>query len=313
MKLHQWLLLLFVASLWATSFTAMEIGLTEVNPSSVIFWRMWPGALLTLAVVLGMGYRFPRHPKFWFLAAITGAVSHSLPFVLIASGQQYIEAGLAAIFNSALPISTTILAHFFVRNETLNRFKTIGLILGFIGIAIIFGKDSLQEFDLRSFGQVLVLLATICYAVGLIFGKALLATAKSTALPDGETVHPFVICAACMVCGALWMFPMVYLLDGELQVPQTLGVWGPLMFMSIFGTGVAFLVYYHLLSQVETTKVAMVTFIIPPIAILVGWVMLGEVLSPNMYLGMLIIFLGLMFLDGRIKPLLRLLKINIAD
>lgn len=308
MKLYQWLLLLFVAFVWATSFTAMEIGLTEVNPNSVIFWRMWPAAILTLIVVLFMGYRFPKSPKFWFLAAITGAVSHSFPFVLIVSGQQYIEAGLAAIFNSALPISAAILAHFFVRNESLDRFKVMGLILGFIGIAIIFGRESLEQFDLRSWGQLLVILATFCYALGLIFGKALLATAKSVELPEGDTVHPFVICSACMIWGALWMFPMVYLIDGELQVPQTMGVWGPLMFMSILGTGAAYLVYYHLLSKVETTKVAMVTFIIPPIAILVGWLMLGEVLAPNMYVGMLIIFLGLMFLDGRIKPLLALMK-----
>lgn len=308
MKLYQWSLLLFVAFVWATSFTAMEIGLTEVNPNSVIFWRMWPAALLTLTVVVCMGYKFPRDIKFWFLAAITGGVSHSLPFVLIVSGQQYIEAGLASIFNSALPISTAILAHFFVRHETLNGFKVIGLILGFLGIAIIFGKDSLQEFDLRSLGQVMVLIATVCYALGLIFGKTLLATAKSLSFSDGSTVHPFVICASCMVWGAIWMFPMVYLIDGELQVPQTTAVWGPLMFMSIFGTGFAYIAYYHLLSKVETTKVAMVTFIIPPIAILVGWAVLGEILAPNMYLGMFIIFLGLVFLDGRIKPLLNLMK-----
>ena len=302
MKISQWFLFLFVAFVWGTSFTAIEIGLTEVSPSSLMFWRLLPAAALTCIIVYFLRLEYPRNPRFWVLCAITGALNSSIPFVLIAFGQQHIEAGLASILNSAVPISTAVLAHIFLHNEKLHIHKILGLILGVIGIMIIFGTDSLQNFNLRSIGQLMVLAATLCYALGFIFGKELIRTAKYA---DDREVHPFVICSGTMILGAIWMIPIVYFIDGGLQTPRTAAVWLPVMFMSIFGTGIAYIIYYHLLSKVETVKVAMVTFIVPPIAILVGWISLGEVLTSNMYLGMGVIFLSLMFLDGHIQRFLR--------
>lgn len=300
MKLSQWFLLIAVAFVWGTSFTAIEIGLTEVNPTSVMFWRLLPAALLTLIIVYFFGLKYPRDLRFWVLCAITGAFNSSIPFVLIASGQQHIGAGVSATLNSAVPISTAILAHIFLRNERLNPLKILGLVLGVTGIMIIFGLESLQNFSLRSLGQLMVLGATFCYALGFIFGKEIIRTAKYS---DMGEVHPFVICSSSMVWGAIWMIPLVYLVDGELQTPQSAEVWFPLMFMSIFGTGIAYMVYYHLLARVEAIKVAMVTFIIPPIAIIVSWISLGEVLTTNTYIGMAVIFVALMCLDGNIKGL----------
>ncbi len=305
MKTSLWFLLIFIAFVWGTSFTSIEIGLTQLSPASIMFWRLVPAAALTVIIVYFFGYKYPVNIRYWILCAITGAVSSSIPFVMLAYGQQNIEAGLAGILNSAVPISTAVLAHIFLRNDKLHPLKILGLVLGVTGIMIIFGLDSLRKFDLRSMGQLLVLGATFSYAMGFIFGKRIVTTAKYA---NEESVNSLVICSSCLICGALWMLPLVYFIDGGLQIPHGLNVWLPLMFMSIFGTGIAYMVYYYLLTQVEATKVSMVTFIIPPIAIMVGWISLGEVLSPNIYLGMAVIFLGLVCLDGHIKILFRFLK-----
>lgn len=296
MKLTYWLLIFFVAFVWATSFTAIEMGLSEISPLSVVFWRITPAAILTVIVIYMMGLRFPRSPKFWAICCLAGTFNNALPFSLFAFGQQHIEAGLSSILNASTPIFTALLAHLFLQNERLHLTKVLGLILGAIGMVIIFGFDSLQNFDLRSLGQLLVLGATLSYAIGFIFGKKIINNIKD----NNNPINPLVICAATLTCGSFILFPFVYLVEGLPQPANSPGVWFSLMFMSLVGTGMAYLVYFYLLSKVDATNVALVTFIIPPIAILIGWIVLSEVLSPNVYIGMAVIFLGLVLLDGRI-------------
>ena len=302
MKPIQWLQLLFIAFVWATSFTSIEIGLTEVNPTSVMFWRLVPAALLTVFTVFYFKLSYPRDPVFWGLCFIVGLSLTTVPFVLFAEAQVYIEAGLASILNACVPIFTAVFAHFSLRDERMTPIRVIGLILGITGITIIFGLDSLENFSLYNLGQLMVIGATLSYGIAFIVAKKYINPRK---VDGNKAAHPLVIASSVLVCGAIVMFPIVLLLDGELQAPRTLGVWLPVMFMSIFGTGVAFMVYFNLLSQVETIKVAIVTFLMPPIAIVVAWIALDEVLTPNVYLGMLLIFLGIMCINGYVSAWLR--------
>ena len=300
MSIVHWMLLFFLAFSWATSFTAIEMGLTEISPLSVMFWRITPAAIFTIVIVYITGLRFPRDIRFWGFCCLTGIFAVALPFVLIAIGQQYIEAGLSSILNASTPIFTAILAHYFLQNERLHPTKIIGLILGVSGIAIIFGLDSLKSFDLRSLGQFFILGASLSYGIGLMIGKTIINTVKDK---NNNKIHPLVICSTTLICAAVILFPFVYLIEGLPQPAQTSGVWFSLMFMSLIGTGTAFMIFYYLLSKVDATNVSIVTFLIPPIAIFVGWIVLDEVLTSNMYIGMGVIFLGLVLLNYKIKKL----------
>lgn len=287
----EWLLIFLLAFIWALSFTAIEIGLTEVNPFALVFWRVFPAALFVTAAALIMGYRFPIQLRFWLRFMLIAFFANVLPFSLIAMGQQYIQAGLAAILNAATPIFTALLAHFMLTNEPLHLHKGLGLLCGFVGVAIIFGIEALANFDWRNVGQFFVLLAAASYGFAFVLGKKY-----------GEGINVYINCSAMLLCSSVMMFLIVCIIQPGLpQQAQSWGVWGALLFMSLGGTGIAYIIYYYLLARIDTTNVAVVTFIIPPIAVFSGWLFLREILDLSAYIGMIFILCSLILLDKRMK------------
>ena len=287
----EWLLVVLLACIWALSFTAIEIGLIEVNPFALVFWRVFPAAIFITAVTLIMGHRFPLRLGFWLRFMLIGFFGNVLPFSLIAIGQQYIQAGLAAILNASTPIFTALLAHFMLTNEPLHLHKGAGLLCGFIGVAVIFGADALFDFNWSNLGQLLVVLASASYGLAFILGKKY-----------GKGINVYVSSSAMLICSSIIMFLIVcFVQPGLPQYAQSWGVWGALLFMSLGGTALAYIIYYYLLARIDTTNVALVTFIIPPIAVLSGWLFLQESLNLNAYIGMLLILGSLVLLDKRAK------------
>lgn len=286
-----WLLILLLSSIWATSFIMIEIGLSEVNPFSLVFWRLAPAALTFTAVTLLLGHRFPASISFWRSFAVIALFANVIPFSLISIGQQYIEAGLASILNGTTPIFTALLAHFFLKNEPLHLHKFLGLICGFIGVAIIFGIGALLNFDLRNAGQLCIVGAAFSYGVAFILGKKY-----------ADNVNSYVSCSAMLLCSATMIFVIAALWQGGLpQQPHSREVWAAILFMSLAGTGFAYVLYYYLLRRVATTNVSLVTFIAPPITILIGWLWLNEVLTLSDYAGMILILGGLLLIDNKMR------------
>ncbi len=285
-----WLLLFFLACLWAVSFPAFSVALTELSPISTVFWRLFPAGIAMMVLALIMGHRFPLRFKFWFPFIILGIFFNLAPFLLIATGQKYIEAGLASILNATTPIFTGALAHFVFASERLNLLKVFGLLLGLFGISILFGIDALTNFDPRNFGQLLILLAGCCYAFSGVFAKKFVmnySVIKTT--------------AAMLFCSGMLSFFVSLFIAGPPQLARTAEVWGALMFMSFGGTAAAYVLYYLLMRKMGATGVSLVTFIVPPIAIFVSWVLLRETLGLNAYAGMAVIFLSLVCMDARVQ------------
>ena len=90
----------------------IEIGLTEVEPFSLVFWRLTPAAIALSLLSLLLGHRFPADLRFWRNFIVIAFFANVVPFSLISIGQQYIQAGLASILNAATPIFTALIAHF---------------------------------------------------------------------------------------------------------------------------------------------------------------------------------------------------------
>jgi len=291
MSLFYWLLIFLLSAIWATSFILIEIGLSEVDPLSLVFWRLTSAALVLTLITLLLGHRFPTSISFWRKFTIIAFFTNVVPFSLIAIGQQYIQAGLASILNGTTPIFTALLAHLFLKSEPLYLHRFLGLIASFIGIVVIFGIDALNNFDLRNIGQLCIIGAALSYGIGFILGR------KYT-----NGINAYVSCSAMLLCSAAIMFVIVmFWHTGSPQQPQSWWVWIAILFMALVGTGVAYILYYYLLARVVATNVSIVTVLSPPITIFIGWLFLSEFLTINDYIGMLLILGGLLLIDDRMR------------
>ena len=226
------------------------------------------------------------------------------------TGEQYISSGLASILNSVLPFFSAVIAYFFLK-EPLNPAKIIGLIIGFLGILFIF-SDGSEQFSSGNFNAKFVMVIS-----AFIFAFAGAYTKKYKV-----DLHPLQVVTVQMATSAIVLLavglPMEYNSEIIISLPGILS----LLYLSILGSAIAFLIYYNLLLRIEVTKVAYLNFITPPAAVLIGAIFLNEPINLRVIGGLIIIFVGLAIMNyneitdikkKKDKSLLTLNKIQFRD
>ena len=217
-------------------------------------------------------------------AVVFGALN-GISYGLVYWGEQFISSGLASILNSVVPFFSAIFAYFLL-NEPLNMSKTIGLIIGFSGILFIF-SDSNGDFSGGKFtAKLAMIIAT------LIFAFAGAHTKKHKV-----NLHPLQVVTVQMATSALVLLTIGIPLEYNSKITIALPGILSLLYLSIFGSAAAFLIYYNLLLRIEISKVAYVHFISPPMAVLIGAIFLNEPINMRAIAGLIIIFLGLSIIN----------------
>ncbi len=290
MNFFTWVLLLSLAFVWSISFYLIELALREFAPLMITLMRVGIGALLLHLVVLGMRLRMPTTAAAWATFAVMGALNNAIPFTLIAWGQSHIDSGMASILNATAPIFSCILAHWLTTDERLSAFRFSGVMVAFLGIVVLLGEN---RFGWRSFsllGQLAVLCAALSYAFAAIWGRRLAA------------YPPEVSATGMLTCSTLLLIPVVVLQSGAHQLPQMALSAVPLgacVVLGVFSTAVAYLLYFRILNRAGATNLMLVTFLIPPLAVWIGFLFLDEVLSWDSMLGMALILGGLALISKK--------------
>ena len=232
--------------------------------------------------------------RVWGAFLVMGCLNNVIPFSLMAWGQLSIETGLTAILNAATAIWGVIVAAMIFPSERLTTSRAIGVLLGFLGVATAIGLKSFASFDLRSLAQIAVIAGTVSYAFASSWARAMLSD------------HPPLVAAAGMLTGsALVMLPLAFVVEGPLPMDLSPRTWGAIAYYAIAATAIAYVLYYRILAAAGAGNLMLVTLMIPPIAILLGTWVRGEVLSQNAYLGFALLALGLVILDGRAGHVVR--------
>ena len=231
-------------------------------------------------------------PKLWKHMFFISVLSNIGPFSLIAYGQQTISAGLSGQLNSSTAFFTVIIVALFIPQEKVSFNRIIGTIVGIVGVIITIGYEHIFEFTESSFGQYLVLLAGLSYAIGGIWTRIFIKDVSSTASTAVMLISSAVIITP--LCFALGEFN-----DFDFQVFTPTIILYTLAF-SIIGTGVAYLLYFKILQNAGVTNVMLVTIIIPPMTVILDALILLQFITLNQWIGLLIIITGLIILDGRI-------------
>jgi drug/metabolite transporter (DMT)-like permease len=286
---QSWVELFILGFIWGGSFLAIKLALNEVPFVTSVAHRVFWAALLLWGYVGIRGLTMPRDPRVWGALFVMGLLNNVIPFSLMAWGQLHIPTGLTSVFNAGTAIFGVIIAALILTDERLTTRKVIGSFIGFFGVATAIGLDSLRNFDITSLAQLAVIGGTISYAFAGVWARINL-----------SQLTPQVAAAGMLTGSSVVMVPAAFIIDGIPSFNLSVTAFGAIAFYVVFATAGAYLLYYRILAQAGSANTMIVTLLIPPVSIVLGAVVLNEVLSPNVYVGLALLALGLAILDWRL-------------
>ncbi|MBB5220562.1 drug/metabolite transporter (DMT)-like permease [Amaricoccus macauensis] len=286
----EWAMLLALALVWGASFFFNSIAVAQVPVLTVVLVRVGLAAIILLLILRMLGERMPRDRRAWAAFFAMGLMNNAIPFSLIVWGQQHIASSLASILNASTPLFTVLLAHVLTRDERMTGGKLAGVLIGFVGVAVLIGTAVLHDLGVNVAAQIACLAAALLYAFAGIFGRRF----------REMGISPMATATGQVIASSLILLPMVLMIDQ----PWTLPFPGPaaivaLLAAAAISTALAYVLYFRILATAGATNLLLVTFLIPVTAILLGALFLGEVLLPRHFAGMALIGLGLAAIDGR--------------
>ncbi|WP_216329993.1 DMT family transporter [Rhizobium sp. X9] len=296
MDAGEWGMLVALSLLWGGSFFFIGIAVKELPPVTIVTLRVSMAALALLIVCRIMGLHLPRQWAVWRAFFGMGLLNNIIPFCLIVWGQTHIASGLASILNATTPLFTVIVAHFLTADEKMTGNKLAGVLIGFVGVATMIGPAAFGGAVSSLWGQIAILGAAISYSFAGIFGRRF----KAMGVP------PLMTATGQISSSTLMLIPAALLIDKPwtLAMPS-LGTWGALIGIALLSTALAYLIFFRILATAGATNLALVTFLIPVSAILLGSLILGEQLEIKHFAGMAMIAAGLAAIDGRLPAKLR--------
>ena len=301
MPLRYWLLIILLGAVWGCSFLFNAILIREISPLWVAAGRVSIGALICWLVFFATRKKLPTDPKLYPQFLILGILNYAIPFALFPFAEQTVASSIVGVINGMTPMTTVIVSQLWPGGEKATWNKVIGVAVGFAGAVIL----SLPSFGMGASGQVIgilaALVATCCYALTLNYARRF------------AKVEPYAVASASLTGAALVSVPIALLwpiIAGlftgapafalDIPVITRPETWAALLGISVFSTSFSFLLVYWLLPRVGATNLSLNTFITPISAILLGVLVLHERFELTHIIGILVIFLGLVFIDGRL-------------
>lgn len=276
---------------WGSSFLFMKVALDGVSFGQIAWSREILGAL-TLGVVMIIGrHRLPREPIMYFHFLVIALTNCVIPHLLFAWAEQHISSGLAAIYNSLTPIATALLVALVYRVEKLSLGQVIGVLLGIVGVVVIIAPWQFSDISADVWGQLACLTAAILYGVATGYLRKFV-THRSI---SGTTVAFMNVGTAAVVM--LFLTPFVAVGPVQLTWP----IVGSLILLGAVGTGIAYIWNIAVLRAWGATNASTVTYLIPVVAVVLGFLVLGETLSWHEPVGAALVLIGILFTQERVR------------
>ena len=275
-----WLLL---CCIWGSTWLFIKLGLRDLPPLTFAGIRFIIATLILFALISVRGVPLPRKTRDWIFLAVTGVLSFSLNYGLVFWGEQYISSGLAALLQSMLPLFGLIIAHFYLPGERMTVPRIAGVVLGVLGVAVIF-SNQLQVSGARAlWGSAALVLSAFCAAYANVLVKTY-----------GLNLQPSVLAAGQMLFGLVPLLLIGIPLEGNpLNYHWTPVAVISLFYLAIVGTVIAFLLYYWLIHNMDVTKTMLIALVTPVVAVILGMLVLKETLEWRTLAGGLMIISGI--------------------
>lgn len=285
---------LILCLLWGTTWIFIKIGLADLPPIAFAASRFILAVVIVGAILWVRGIPLPKGRRDWGLLALTGFLQFSINYSLVFWSEVYITSGLAAVLQAMITVFGLLLAWIFLPAERITKRKIVAVLIGVTGVATIF----IDQLRVQSFMAFLG-------SVGIVIGAYAAAQASILVKARGGAMHPAALLFGQMLCGLPAVIIYSLVAEGNpLRFRWTLQAVICILYLTIAGTIAAFWLYYWLLNRIESTRAMMISLVTPLIAVLVGWLTIGETLPAQTGVGGLLILvsIGLIVLKPAKKP-----------
>ena len=292
-KLSDYLLLILLALIWASAFFNIKIATYSFGPITIAFLRVFFGAIPVLLLCYYKKIKIEAFSKDWYWFAMIGFINLVAPFFLIAYGVQSVQSNLAAILMSTTPLSSTVLGHFYTKNEKFNFIKTIGILIGFSGILYLF-SDNILINENNFFSAILILLGSTCYVIG---GVLTLKISKK----KNENVT-----GSILVWAVLILIPIVSIVEQPWNVSPRLDSTISVIYLGLVSTGIAWLLRFRILVNNGLIFQSQVSYLIPIFGTILSYIFLKELITFKVLISLIAVSVGIYFVrkaDNKISKI----------
>jgi drug/metabolite transporter (DMT)-like permease len=289
MKAKEWAAFGLLGLIWGSSFLWIKIGVESITPMMLVTLRVSFGLLALLVVMAVQRQAFPRDRVTIMKFVFMGIFNTVFPFLLITWGETQIDSSLASILNAATPLFVIIIAHFWLHDEKITLARLGGLLIGFAGVVVLVLQNLSPDSGRNDiWGELAVLLATVSYAVALVFSRRHLRNTK-----------PVIQSTMILVVASALMWTIMPVADRPIVFPATPVTWIAVIWLGVLGLCVAYLLFFYLNNVWGPTRASLVTYVFPVVGMVLGIVFLSEPLTWNMIIGSILVVSGIVVVNRK--------------
>ena len=284
-----WLLVLLLGLFWGSSFFFVEVLLKYLSPFTIVYLRVCIASIFLILFIYIKGVKFQFTFNNFFNLSIMSILNNIFPFLLITFGQQSTSGGLASILNANTSFVAIILASLFLPLERLSLNRVLGVSIGILGVVIAIGYQNIFQLKNDDLGKYLIIIATISYGFAGVWGKLRL-----------NNLSPIIAATGMLTISTIILTP--YAITNHLVEIYSLNfyIFKYAFIFAIICSVFAYFLYFKILESAGAGNLLICTIIIPPSSIFLNAFFLDQNITTNEHLGLIIIILGLIILDGRL-------------
>ena len=277
-----YLLLTFLALIWASAFFNIKIATYSFGPITIAFLRVFFGAIPVLLLCYYKKIKIEAFSKDWYWFAIIGFINLVVPFFLISYGVKSVQSNLAAILMSTTPLSSTILGHYYTKDEKFNLTKTIGILIGFAGVVYLF-SDNLLINENNFVSALLILLGSTCYVIGGVL------TLKIKEKKNENVTGSILIWAIII------LFPLSIFIEKPWVYNPTIQSTVSVIYLGLVSTGIAWLLRFKILINNGLIFQSQVSYLIPIFGTILSYLFLKELITFKVLVSLIAVIIGIYF------------------
>ena len=281
-NLVDYTLLTLLALIWASAFFNIKIATYSFGPVTIALLRVFFGAIPVLILCFYKKIKVEAFSKDWYWFAIIGFINLVVPFFLISYGVKSVQSNLAAILMSTTPLSSTILGHYYTKNEKFNFTKTIGILIGFAGIVYLF-SDNLLINESNFFSAILILVGSTCYVIGGVL------TLKIKEKKNENVTGSILIWAVIILIPLSFFIEKPWTYNPSIQ--STISV----IYLGLVSTGIAWLLRFKILVDNGLIFQSQVSYLIPIFGTILSYIFLKELITVKVLISLIAVVIGIYF------------------
>ena len=285
---REWALFALLSVFWGSSYLFIKLGIETLSPFTLIACRLFFG-LLVLGIALRLArVTLPRDRATYGKLLIMALFNIVIPFSLITWGERYIDSSLAAILQATTPLFTIVIASLALSEEAISLNRLVGLILGFGGVVILLGRGLGAGGQNQVIGELAVAVSSLSYALGNVFVRLRMRGLHPTVPAFFQVGIAFVIVTS-----------LALAFEQPIRLPSNPTALFSVVWLGLFGSAFAYLIYFRLVHVLGPTRLSLITYVMPIVAIALGVAIRGEVIDGQTVVGTAIVLGGVGLVNSR--------------